>query len=422
MSGRFIDVLGQSFWLPDPGEVSQLASSFGAIENNLADTLQQVQALRSPQSWAQWSGRAAGVFASQLSTVPTQLSEAHEAYATVTAALSNYATGLNPVHSAIGSLVTEGEEAETNLQAETAELNRARQASDHQAVTYWTSRVDAAEENVRSLGTRLTSLYGELNGLAETCAWTINHAQHDGMSSSVFGDIGHDLSKVAGGTGHLFDQTFISPFTKLQSDWDRRDWGDLLEDLGDAVSVVSLAIGVLAVVAVFSIGTFGIGDAALAGALLAGAGELGLGAKVVSAGLYGAAFDVDTYEATEGQPGDSEAGMATSAVSFVSNAIPGPFGDEAANDGFDGVNAMLTTGLNDFLQNKIDVPAVTSQTPDDVVSGLLMTSSSVQGLQSLPTSTASAGSASFLQPAVGVPSPATVSIQRVRISPEVGIQ
>ncbi|HEX3753147.1 MAG TPA: hypothetical protein VHW06_21440 [Streptosporangiaceae bacterium] len=418
MAGRYIDVIGLSFWLPDPDDVAQLAGSFGAIKNNLGDTQQQLQALRSPEAWANWTGRAAGVFASQLSTVPGQLSQAHEAYATVTAALSSYSTGLYPVRNAILSAATEAEEAENTLQTETAELNHARQAGDHASVTYWTSRVQVATENLNSLKNRLINVYEELNGLSDTCARKINQASHDGMQSSLLGDIGHGLSDVVGGAGHLAEGTFIRPFTELVSDWGKEDWGERLQDMGEVAGVV----GLTALLVVFSIGTLGVGDAMI-GSVASGALVFAGGAKILSEGLYASAVFANTEAVVEGQAGSSWAEVSTSALSFVSGGIDDPFEESASLSTLmsDAGQEMATEGLNDLQRYEFEVPAVTSQTPD-VVGGLLQTSGSLQGLQGLPVTTASSESSSILQPAVGVPSPATVSVQHVSISQEVGIQ
>jgi hypothetical protein len=56
------------------------------------------------------------------------------------------------------------------------------------------------------------------------------------------------------------------------------------------------------------------------------------------------------------------------------------------------------------------------------VSGLQVTTGSVQGLQGLPAAPAvqPAGGASVLQPAVSVASPAVVNIQHVALSPQPG--
>jgi hypothetical protein len=433
MAGRYIEVIGLSFWLPDPDDVSQLASAFGAIENNLDETQQQLQALRSPESWANWSGRAAGAFASQLSTVPGQINQAHEAYATVTAALSTYSAGLYPVRGAILSLATEVEEAETTLQNETAELNHARQTGDHASVTYWTSRVQVATENVNSLGARLAYLHGELTDLAEACARKINQAQHDDMQGRVLGDIRHDLADVgdalrdAGDVAwHLTDDTFVQPFTKLLpalEDYlehpDLLTAGDLLERVGDVIGVIALVAGIV----LLTVSTAGVGDVALGA--LGTAGEAAEGFEGVAEGLadYGFAAHINAFLANTGavlshENGSSWIDVSNSALSVASDEAGDLIKDPASSAMFGIGSGLEASTFNDEL----NYLKASSQVAD-VPSGLERAADSVQGLQGLPVTTAaSPQSASVLQPAMGLSSPATVSIQRVSIGQEVGIQ
>ena len=80
-----------------------------------------------------------------------------------------------------------------------------------------------------------------------------------------------------------------------------------------------------------------------------------------------------------------------------------------------------TTALSDGIKNVLSIPHAAPAAPD-VVTGLQVTTDSVQGLQGLPVapSLQAAGGASILQPAVSVPSPAVVNIQHVALSPQPG--
>ena len=422
----YIDLLGKSFWLPDPDSVSALAGDFAGIRNNIADAQSQLQALRSPGAWAEWTGQAADAFLRCLGQLPGQLSQAEESYATVTAALSGYASGLDPVVSSVRSLVPEAEEAEAVLRSATAALDHARSTGDHASVLYWEPRQRAATETVDGLTSRLGYLLGELDGLASHCVQQIGTAQHQGIQNDAITDFdryvlmdGGTASAEAGrfavkagiDTWHLIDGDFIHPFTQLWPDLvdfvrqpDFHTAGTLLQDVGDVVGIIALAAVVVAV----SIGSGGTADA------LFGAAEA-LGD--VAMGVHIDALASNTGAVISHEPDASWTDVSNSGLSVVSDGAGEFIEDQVPGIVFGVGSGFEISAFQDGITHELSASEATATDPD-VLAGLQSASGAVRGLQGLapPPGTSSSASTMFFQPAVGVASPAAVNVQHVTIS------
>jgi hypothetical protein len=420
---RLIEALGKSFWLPDPDSVSHLAGAFGAIRDNLGETDSQLQALRSPGSWADWTGPAADAFARCLGQLPGQLSQAHESYATVAAALSSYAAGLYPVVNALLSLATEAEEAEGTLRTATAEVDYARHTGNQASVTYWESRVRAASGTVQGLVSRLGYLLGELDGLSTRCVQQIRQAQHEGIQNTLITDFQryvlmdggtavHDAHKAMDIAGGVLDDMLIKPFTNLPGDWENfitdrnaHTAGLLLGDVGDALGVLGLVAAVVAV----SILTGGAADVFAGAAVF-----LGDAALVAHTGALAA----DSEAVITDEPDVTWWDVGKSALSVVSDG-----GGEVVGDGMPGViygvgSGVETTAFDDGMEHVLSVPEVAPSAPD-LTDGLQITSDAVQGLQGLPVAPGASqptDGAGLLQPAVSPASPAVVNVQHITFS------
>lgn len=432
----YIDLLGKSFWLPDPDSVSALAGDFAGIRNNIADAQSQLQALRSPGAWAEWTGQAADAFLRCLGQLPGQLSQAEESYATVAAALSGYATGLDPVVSSVRSLVPEAEEAEAVLRSATAALDDARSTGDHASVLYWEPRQRAATETVDGLTSRLGYLLAELDGLASHCVQQIGTAQHHGIQNDAITDFDryvlmdggtavHDAHEALDITGGVLDGTFVQPFSNLPGDlenlWNKHDLsalGTLLDDVTGILGVIGL-VGL--VVAAVLPGTDAVAVPALVGYLAVAAGDaeaVGAAGGVVGAAAFDVnslAYATDEPDTSLAQPGYDALGLATAEL-----------GEDVAPDGLGAIlygasTAVATDVAQNGLPQSTSIPAVPPGGPD-ITDGMETIASGLRGLQGLqavapdggaPQSGAVGGA---LQSAGVIPaSPAALTVQTVSI-------
>lgn len=437
---RLMEVLGKSFWLPDPDSVSHLAGTFGAIRDNLGETDSQLQALRSPGSWADWTGPAADAFARCLGQLPGQLGQAHESYATVAAALSSYAAGLYPVVNALLSLGTEAEEAESTLRTATAELDYARNTGNHASVTYWEPRVRAASETVDGLTSRLAYLLGELDGLSARCVQQIRQAQHEGIQNNLITDFdryvlmdggtaAHDAHKAMDIAGGVLDGIFVKPFSDLPGDldklWHQRDLHALGKVLDDVAGILG-AIGLVAlVVAAVLPGTDAVGVPALIAYLGVTAedaeavGAVGEAALDAEESVGEVALVANSLALATDEPGATPADVGIDLL----NVETGDIGDDLDLTGWGEIGYDSGTAVgSDLLQNGVpqsaSIPAMSYDGPD-ITGGLDGFSSGLQGLQAgAPDGTAlQPGSGSgVLQPAGGIPAtPAALTVQHVSV-------
>jgi hypothetical protein len=441
----YIDLLGKSFWLPDPDSVSALAGDFAGIRNNIADAQSQLQALRSPGAWAEWTGQAADAFLRCLGQLPGQLSQAEESYATVTAALSGYASGLDPVVSSVRSLVPEAEEAEAVLRSATAALDHARSTGDHASVLYWEPRQRAATETVDGLTSRLGYLLGELDGLASHCVQQIGTAQHQGIQNDAITDFdryvlmdggtaAHDAHEAWDITGGVLDATFVKPFSSLPGDlenlWNEHDFqalGKVLDDVTGIIGVIGLAALVVAAVlpgpdavavpALVAYLGVSVEDAAAAGAV---AGAVAGGAATAGVVAGGAAFDVNSLAYATDESGTSVSQPGYDAVGLA----VGELGEEVAPDGLGAILYGASTAIaTDIAQNGLpqstSIPAVPPGGPD-ITDGMETISGGLQGLQAVAPDGGALQSGAvggLLQPAGGIPaSPAVLTVQSVSIA------
>ncbi len=445
---QYLDVLGTSFWLPDPDSAATVARDFAAIRDNIQDTQHQLQALRSSGSWSGWTGQAADTFAGRLGKLPTQLSRAHESYATVAAALSGYAGGIRPVVSALVTVAREADEAESTLRIATTELQSAQHAGDHATAAIWETRVRDDTAAVEGLRHQLKSLLSELDSLSARCVQLIGQGQHAGIENDLATDIDRyvlmDGGTAAGnflrfegdlgkGELRLLDSIFIQPFTKLEPDLARfvehrnlHNGGELLQDVGDAVGAIGLVAGLVAL----TITTCGVGDVAIGGAVISlggVAGEIdGVDGAVGIGDYLGEAaigMHIDALAANAGamlnhEDDSSWIDVSNSALSVAADGAALKIEGKAQNALFSVGSGLEISTFTDGLKHEFTIPEDAAGAPD-VVTGLHVTSGAVQGLQGLPVvpgPQASGGAAAILQPAVSLSSPAVVNIQHNTLS------
>jgi hypothetical protein len=432
-----MDVLGISFWLPDPDSAEILARNFGAVATNIAASEDQLKALRSPQAWAEWTGHAAGAFASRLGQLPGQLGQAHESYASVAAALSSYAAGLRPVVSRLVTLSQEAEGTESTLRTATAELSSARHSGDHPAASYWEARVYDLTDEVSSLRRQVQSQVADMDELSRRCAQQIGKAA-PGSHSNVLSDLWHGTEKVGDYTGHLLYHEFVQPFSDYShavaaflEHPDDHTFGELLGSLGGVLGVLVLAAGVVAFGAglILSGGTLGV---ALAG--VAEVADLTDAVGEVAMVMDGGALVSDVAAVATHDPGATGQDVVDASLSVVADgggAVLGHEEDQLLDDSGlgTGVAAGLKTAGDDFysvstglqvsaaedaMEHLVSVPVPAAAGTPDVAGGLNIASGAVHGLQGLPPAAPQGGAdAGVFQPAA---SPATVNVQHVAFS------
>ena len=415
-----------------------LSRDFGAIATNIGDTESQLKALRSPQAWAEWTGQAAGAFASRLSQLPGQLSQAQESYAAVAAALSGYAAGLRPVVSRLVTLSQEAEETESTLRNATAELNHVRYSGDHTALHYWENRVGDLTGSLAGLRHQVQSQVAEMDGLASHCVQQIGRAA-PGAHSNVFSDLWHGTEKAGDYTRHLLDEDLVKPFSayeKASVDLiehpDAHTLGEFLQAAGDVIGVIGLVVGVVALGA-----TLGLAIAASGGTLavaLAGVAEVAGEAVEVTGGMalvaHSGALVSNSVAVATHEKGATGVDVEESALSVAEDAggqvvdgvvkakVDGPPAEaQAIDEGYDVASGLGGSAADLALEaHRVSIPEVASAGPD-VVSGLQVVSSGIQGLQGLPSAPLQgAAGTGIVQPAVSPASPAVVNIQHVSLS------
>ena len=442
---RQLVILGTSVTLPDPASVTDLAAGFQQQSGQLADLETTLQALTRPDAWGDWTGLAADAFGQSIGRLPAELGDVRDGYEDVASALRQYAGQLEPVVNSLTSLSFQAEDAEGALAAVRTARSQAIANGQDPVTTGWDARLTDATEAVSALRGQLNRLLGELTALAAACTRQIAAAEPKTAGKSLFGslesdfvrDVADPLAHAAaeaakgaldGGKDalHLLDQTFVEPFTQLGPDLvnfaenpDLHTAGELLQDFGDAVGVIALALTVAAVVVVATVGTGGAADIALAGA--AGALDAADDLGVVTMAAHIDALGANTGAVVSHEDGASWSDVSNSALSVVSDEGGDLIDDQASSIAFGVGSGLETTAFGDGLKYDLSIPEAAPAAPD-VVSGLHVTADAVQGLQGLPVAPALqvAGGASVLQPAVSVPSPAVVNIQHVALSPQPG--
>ena len=132
-----VEILGQWVTLPDPDGMASLATRYYGVCTTLADAKSQLSAIGSPQAVAQWTGAAAGTFASRLGSLPGELEQGWQSYNGVARALSGYSSNLRPVVDALRSLAYQAEEAEGTLYATQSARDQALQTGQESASGAW---------------------------------------------------------------------------------------------------------------------------------------------------------------------------------------------------------------------------------------------------------------------------------------------
>jgi hypothetical protein len=258
-----VDILGQWITLPDPDSVASLSNRYYGECTTLADAKSQLSAIGSPQAAAQWTGLAAGTFATRLGALPGELEQAWQSYNAVARALSSYSSNLRPVVAALRSLAYTAEEAEGTLNATQAARDQAIQTGQESASGVWNTKLEEAKAAVSQLAGRRSSLLAELDESSAECVRQIRQAGPE----SVHQDLLSDLGRYAVDAGHLilraeYDQgrfefmvakdLYYQPFDSLYDDfkkgdwdptkWDAAKWGKVLSDVSGALGLVALVI------------------------------------------------------------------------------------------------------------------------------------------------------------------------------------
>ncbi len=450
---RQLVILGTSVTLPDPASVTDLAASFQQQGGQLAHLQATLQSLTRPDAWEAWVGQAADAFGQSIGQLPAEIGDVSDAYDDVASALQQYAGQLEPVVNSLSSLSYQAEDAEGALAAVSMARSQVITSGQDPATTGGDARLADAAAAVTAVGGQLTRLLGELTALAATCTKQIKAAEPKTAGKSLFGELERDfvrdvadpLARAAkevvklevaeakleldGGKDllHLLEQTFVEPFTKLEPDLvafatnpDLHTAGELLDDVGAAVGVIALVVGVI----LLSVGTLGVGDVVVAGGALTvaeGLEEVSDGLELVETVADIAALDANIAAVLTHEDGASWSDVGKSALSVASDDVGDQIDDPVSSLYFGVGSGLAITALGDGLKYVLSIPHAAPAAPD-VVTGLKVTTDSVQGLQGLPVapSLQADGGASILQPAVSVPSPAVVNIQHVALSPQPG--
>ena len=257
------DVLGRTFTVPDPAAVAALARSYRGIAQEAGDAQAKLSALASPQAWEGWTGQAADTFSQKIGVLPTQLGKACDSYGTVAWALTEYAGQLEPVVSALTTLVNQAADAQSALGCTIAARDRALQQGLDPQATAWDARVAAARADVSSFERRLSALLGELDGLSHQCAARIRQAQAEGIQNNAItglqvtglaGEkIGIGAAKAVKDAGvvvkNVGEDLFVEPFTNLERDLKAFADHPSFESFAAVSRDLASALGVVAVVA-----------------------------------------------------------------------------------------------------------------------------------------------------------------------------
>lgn len=423
---RYLEILGQSFPVPDPDSIASLAASFRAVCTNVGDAESQLSALGSPQAWGEWTGQAADAFARSLGQLPKQLGQAWQSYNTVTWALSEYAAGLGPVVAALGSLAIEAEDAEGTLRGTTIARNQAIAQGQNPRITGWDARLDDARAAVDAIGPRLFSLREDMDGLSAQCASRIRQAQHEGIQNTLITDFDRyvlpdgavvlrDSATALGVAASVLYDTFVAPFADLQSDFSKFLADPSLHTMGVALEDVSAVLGLVALVAMAAVpGADLIGAPALAAYLGTGAeavGDVGMAVSIDS-------VVVNTVAVAGHEPDATGSDVAWSALSLGLDGVGVLVGDGAPGIVYGVGTGIDTTLLQDGLQHAVSLPNLAAPGGPDVLDGLQVmpgAASALQGLPSAGTALQPGAGASVLQPAGSSAgySPAVVTLQHV---------
>jgi len=250
-----VEILGQWINLPDPDSVASLSAHYDGVCTTIAEAKSQLSAIGSAQDRAEWTGVAAGKFATLLGRVPGELEQAWQSCNTVARALAGYSSGLRPVVAALRSLAYQAEEAQGTVRATQAAREQASRTGQVSAILGWDVRLAEAEAAVGVLELRLSRRLGELHQLSGDCARQIRQAE----PQSVHRDLLSDLRRYAADAGHVglevaeavAEDVFVAPFTDLYHDvyddtltmqWDWARYSNVLEDISGVLAVVALVL------------------------------------------------------------------------------------------------------------------------------------------------------------------------------------
>jgi len=263
---RYLEIFGQSVTTPDPDSVASLSARYSGLSATIADAKDGLHGIGSPQASAQWSGQAAGTFASKLGNLPGQLEQAWQSYDAVARALSGYASSLRPVVSALYSLASQAEEAAGTLSATQAAREQALRQGEPSASALWNARVSEAQATVSQLKRQQSTLLAELRSCSSACVRQVQQAAHESIHSSLISDLRHDLAEVGRVEWRVDDDILhfgftvakdltIEPFVSLATDADKflhsQSWvnlGHCLDDISAVLAVCAVVLTVAALV------------------------------------------------------------------------------------------------------------------------------------------------------------------------------
>jgi hypothetical protein len=336
---RYLDILGRSFTVPDPGDVADLSVSYRAVCASIEEANGQLGALSSPQARGEWAGPAADAFARSIGRLPGQLDQAGQSYHAAAWALSEYASGLGPVVAALATLAYQAEEAQGHLTAVTTAREQVIQQGQDPGTTGWDARQQDAQAAVDDLRGRLSSLLDEMNSLSAECVTRIRQAQREGIQNNPITDFEryvlpaaavawHDAGQAVKVTGDVLDALFVKPLVTDVDNFRRGDWS--WENIGKTLGDIGFDLGI----ALLVVGLFVSGVGEVATPFMLGLGVLTTGAEGMAA--------------AEHEPGASWGQVGASA--FWDVALPfagGALGGGVAKDGqdlADGKDARVSGG------------------------------------------------------------------------------
>jgi hypothetical protein len=291
----------------DTGEISALAATFRTVASQ-AETA--ISGLHGAHGDANWFGRAADAFRTQLGKLPGDLAKVQHSYSETAGALDSYGSELGPIQSRFRSLAGQITSAQSSLTTAQGNLTTAQgslstaTSAPHAkpqtpAVVTAHQAVQTASGAVGRLQGEVSGLQGQAYGLLDEFDTVRGHARtrissaagiapSESWWDSTMGAIGnfmsgagHFLGKMATGVWDAAKSLPGDVVAVVEHPTDLKDWSKLGGDLG----TVAGAVAVVAAVIVCPLDAAGLeGAAALLGAVGGDAAAVGTASTVLKTG------------------------------------------------------------------------------------------------------------------------------------------
>ena len=293
-----------------------------------------------------WTGSAADAFRTQLGKLPGDLDKVQQSYGEVGAALSAYATGLEPIQTQFRSLASQLTATRSNLSSAQSNLSTAKSnlstatsaahatsstpavVNAHTALSSASGAVNNLQGQVSGLESRGYHLLDEFDTIRGHARSTVSSAAGIAPSQGWFSSMMHSIGNFMGGVGHLFagiGEDVWKSAKSLPSDvahviehpTNLHDWAKLGED----AATVAGAVAVVAAVVICPADALGLE------ALADGAEAIEGGAVTVATYAQGEKTVADTGLMAEGKGSLSEVGSDVVGLA-IDRVEPGTAGAE----------------------------------------------------------------------------------------------